>query len=337
MSDDDRLDRALSRLHETDIEYATARIDGLSNHGPMAAESLIALGGGERVERFVEAYARRLRPLPDGTRAMVDDYRARLSDRPLSTIVPALLDELLPAAVSAAAHGWLRTAHALRALRARDNDVRRRELAFGLSSWKSSFQRVPGVPGRRAQKGLDVVAALARVPFLAASLRTDDGLIVDRVRAAETLDGFAEAIEAVDLDAMPIDDAIGALAAAGARLFVATPDERFVYLHTITASSALRMLDGVVDEGARRRALAGVFHAVAALHATHGDPLVSHAAISGAFPIEAPPSADAIRARALQSDDDHDLKLADAVLREDARSHRPELLMAGAIRLKIRS
>lgn len=38
------LDDALTRLHATDLEYRSGGSDGLSNHGPMAAETLEALG-----------------------------------------------------------------------------------------------------------------------------------------------------------------------------------------------------------------------------------------------------------------------------------------------------
>ena len=56
------LDRSLDALHETDPEYE----NGLSNHGPMAAEALEALGHTERIEPFVDGYIDRLVPLEAG-------------------------------------------------------------------------------------------------------------------------------------------------------------------------------------------------------------------------------------------------------------------------------
>ena len=35
-------DRCLDRLHATDLEFASGSLDGLSNHGPMAAEGSAA-------------------------------------------------------------------------------------------------------------------------------------------------------------------------------------------------------------------------------------------------------------------------------------------------------
>ncbi len=57
---DDLLDAALTRLHTTDPEFG----GGLSNHGPMAAEALEALGAPQQIPTFVDRYASRLSPMP---------------------------------------------------------------------------------------------------------------------------------------------------------------------------------------------------------------------------------------------------------------------------------
>jgi hypothetical protein len=340
----DTLDEALGRLHLTDVEYASGGVDGLSNHGPMAAESLIKLGGEARVPSFVEQYSRRLRPLPalDGhppvlgdpstTAAWIARYERTLSVADPRDALRATLDELLPVAVSGAAHGLLRTAHAVRAWLARDVPVRRREVAFALASWAVRYQTIPGTPGATPTRGLDVVSALARVPLLPTDDRIDAGLIVDRVAQVAAVPGFAATVGAVDLDAQPIDVAITSLAAAAARLFVRTPDARFVYLHALTGTSSLRMLAPLLDAPAQRRALGAVFHAVAALHSTYGD---AAAIATLDAPIEPSTSLDreTLRARALASDDDHDVKMIAAALREHAIDPRPEFLAAASIRV----
>jgi hypothetical protein len=56
--DADALDAALVTLHGTDVEFA----GGLSNHGPMAAEALEAMGHADRIAPFVADYGRRLEP-----------------------------------------------------------------------------------------------------------------------------------------------------------------------------------------------------------------------------------------------------------------------------------
>jgi hypothetical protein len=58
--DDGALDLALERFARTGPEYG----GGLANHGPMAAEALVALGRPDAVARWVEGYASRLGPPP---------------------------------------------------------------------------------------------------------------------------------------------------------------------------------------------------------------------------------------------------------------------------------
>lgn len=122
------------------------------------------------------------------------------------------------------------------------------------------------------------------------------------------------------------------MTAAAARLFLATPSERFVYLHTLTATSALRLVEGAFDAAMTRRALGAVFHAVAALHATFGDARGTEA-LTSTMEHGPAPDVESMRARACASLDDHDVKLAAAALREYSFSRRPELLAAAAARL----
>jgi hypothetical protein len=338
-------DHALSRLHETDVEYKSGKTDGLSNHGPMVLDSLVALGMPARIEPFLTRYLPRLRPLPqrDGTlprlgdpqtaRAWIDHYEAKLSDGDWRRVVEDELPALLPGAAAAAAHGFLRTAHAIRALSREDTPVRRRELAFGLASWAARYQALPGVPGARAEAGLDVARALARVPLVPQAERHDVSLIVDRVEVVSRLAGFADAIESVDLDAMSFGDSVGTLASVGARLSLVTPSESFVFLHATTAPSALRFLHGVVSPDLERRALGAIFQTVAAFYAGYSDPSTNLGALTPeALPVSSATVA-TVRTLVGQSYDDHDIKFADAVLREWGNQERPGLLEAAVARL----
>jgi hypothetical protein len=338
MSDADAVDLALDRLHQTDVEYATPRSDGLANHGPMGVASLAEIGRFDHIAPFVEAYAKRLRPMPAAggevprlgdpstRRAWIAHYEQRLlAADEWRPVARAELRELLPGAVAGAAHGWLRTAHAIHMLTARDTETRRRELAHGLASWAARFQRLPGAPGARATKGLDVATAIGRIPIVPLSERIVASRILERVDAVNRLEGFAEAVDAVDLDALPLDAALSALVAACARLFLDAPDAQFEYLHTMTSTSAVRLVAGVLDDAMRRAVLGAVFHVVAALHATN--------APVGANVVAKPRGAatrDEILTAALGTLDDHDVKFAVAAVREDARTPQPEVLAAAA-------
>ncbi|TLQ41964.1 questin oxidase family protein [Streptomyces marianii] len=86
------LEEALERLHSTGPEFD----DWLTNHGPMAAESLVRHGEAARVHRWLDGYAARLEELPRA--------RERLTD----AAVPERLAELVRATVhfyAAQAHG----------------------------------------------------------------------------------------------------------------------------------------------------------------------------------------------------------------------------------------
>ena len=60
---DGTLHEAYERLHRTGPEFE----GWLTNHGPMAAESMIRRGQGRAVHRWLDGYVRRLEELPGGT------------------------------------------------------------------------------------------------------------------------------------------------------------------------------------------------------------------------------------------------------------------------------
>jgi hypothetical protein len=329
----DAVDAALARIHTTDLEYASGRTDGLASHAPMVVGSLDEAGRSDRIEPFLKAYLPRLRPMPplvDATirlgdpttrRAWVHHYEVQLlSATDWRVVTQDAVRELLPGAIAGAAHGWLRTAHAIYLLARRDTEARRRELAHGLASWAARFERLPGRPGVRPVLGLDPAGTLASVPVLAASKRRDAFLLFERTRAVADLPGFAAAVEAADLDALEVEEAIGALAAACARAFLASPESgRFAYLHTITATSALRLALPALDEESRRQTLGAVFQVVAALHATNAAERTSVAPVS-----VRPVTREAIAGWIGETLDDHDVKIIVAALREGT----PEVMAA---------
>ena len=128
--DDDALDLALERFAGTGPEYR----GGLANHGPMAAEALVALGRSDAVARWVEGYASRLGPplsagdpIPGagweavlGRRERVGDwasfFRRELAEAPWPQVLRLWVPRLAPGFVAAATHGAIRTGHAARAL-----------------------------------------------------------------------------------------------------------------------------------------------------------------------------------------------------------------------------
>ncbi len=339
--DDDALDSALRRLHATAPEFR----GGLSNHGPMAVEALDALGHPEQIATFLDRYALRLEarvdapPLsdwrsalgdPEATSAIAASLRVRAAASEVDAFVAETLDVLAPGVVAAAFHGPLRAAHAYRSLSRRNSAERREELIEGLAYWAARYQTLPGEPGCRAQAGLDAGTTLASLPLVAEADRLD-GLILDRFGPLQTLPGFVDAIERFDPHAQSPDATLDVVIAACARLYLGTQRarNRFVYLHGVTSTAAVRRLLPALSEAARTRLVAYHVQAIAAVHATHaedGDALSRGWATPAIDPAQ-------IAAAAAGSPDDHTIKLVEACLTEHARGGPPELLVAAAERV----
>ena len=342
------LDAGLARLHDTDLEYAARGTDGLSNHGPMAAEALETMAYADRIEPFLDHYVKRLRPFSaapafdwaDGVDrrgdheqgpAWVATVHARIDERGPAAVVAELVPELLPGAMAAAVHGPLRAAHAWRAWRRSDTAVRARELAFGLGYWASRYQELPGVPGREAVSGRRPFEALASVRVVPESERSGDGLILDQVRVLDHDPSFAAAVDAFDPRADEPSVLLSELTSAAARLYMTGPQGRFMYIHALTGTSAVRLLTDGVPALLHAAAAGYAFQAVAALYAINGTD-TSWAELDPGTPEQGP---DELARRAASSRDDHTIKFVEACLREYAVSPRPEYLTAASHRLGV--
>ena len=334
------LDEVLERFQRGGLEYG----GGLSNHGPMAAEALVALGHPALLTGLVDLYAPRLppfepgAPLADRAAALGEPARAgdwvatweqELAGRDWQAVVAEALPALAPGLFAGAGHGWLRTAHAVRALGRGVTAVRLRELAFGLGYWSSAYHPLPGEPGARpARPAVEVLRALAP----AAGAACGGGSFDERVHVLDDDPGFALAMASADLGAGDPLAAVGALCREGARLYLCHPEQRIAYAHAVTVPSALRLVAPQLGAEAVC-ALAGyAFQSAAALH------VISRRADVGpdtvprcSAEVEAlAPDPEEIRYRAACSLHEHAIKLAEACLREDALAPDPWLRRAAA-------
>ena len=342
---DDALDRALSQLAATDFEYATESFEGLTNHGPMAAEALAALGHADRIDSFLQGYSPQLRtmpaavaaprrPVPLGEPDRVLDWLAHY-DRELTgtqdwaAVLREALPALVPGLAAAAFHGLLRTAHAVRALETLDSPVRRHELAQGLAYWASQHHLLPGTP--EAQPTTAAVRALDTVALVPADERITDGLIVERFAVLEHRAAFLAAVEGIALPEQ-LPALLSKLVARAARLImVAAPGPAFVYLHTLTGTAGLRRLLPYLEPDRQRAAAGHLAQALMAVHATHGEP--DSLARADALEGHSAPSPKQLAERASRSRDEHTVKLVEAALSEYAQTPAPELLWVAADRL----
>src|SRR5262245_16015328 len=179
------LDEALERLRGSGSEVAGG---AAPNHGPMAAEALVALGRHDIVLAWADRYRRKLDAMPppsspvtarDWTQALgatdrfgdwVAFFRAQLAEAPWRVVFEEWIPRLLPATPSAGAHGLIRTAHALRALADAETALRVEELGVALAYWAAYYRKLPGTP--HLAGALDLGDALRRIPlFLSGQAR----------------------------------------------------------------------------------------------------------------------------------------------------------------------
>ena len=332
------LDLALLRLQRTAPEYGP----GLASHGPMVCEALTTLGHEALVPAWLERGLPRLPPLAPG-RALaaaerasalgdasrsadwIATYEAELAERPWREVLAAALGALAPGLFASAGHGWLRTAHAVRALGTAESAPRVRELAFGLGLWAARHRTLPGRPEAAPSGAPPELAALEPLP---AGARRP-GLFVDAARPLAAHAAFARWVDGIDLGAAPPETLLSAFCREAARLYLAHPRARVAYAHVVTLPSALRLLSPALAAAQRRELLGRALQAAAALHAvSHGPAAIDAAERAAAERLAAEPAE--IRYRAACSLDDHAVKLAEACLREDAAAPDPVLRLAAA-------
>ena len=151
------LDEALEILAPFGIELK----NGNSNHGPMVAEALCAMGRPDAVAPWIARYRQRMLPRPEArARIRREDWPGALGDRgrfadwsaffaeemqeaPWREALDRWVERLAPGFCAAATHGVIRVGHAVRSLTAEETPHRLRELADALASWAATYQELP--------------------------------------------------------------------------------------------------------------------------------------------------------------------------------------------------
>ncbi len=178
---------ALERLQGVGFEFGRSFV----NHAPMAAEALAHMGYGDVVPAWVEGNLRSRRyhevpaprwPLRAGNAeewdAALGDFSRvadwsqmfarELAERPWRDVLATWWPRLLPGMSGMLTHGVIRTAHAVRAIDAADDDLRRGELSNGLAYLASRYSR--SGPRAAAEAGDDTRAsAIGALEELAAA------------------------------------------------------------------------------------------------------------------------------------------------------------------------
>ncbi len=325
------------------MEQALEMMSGLApltNHGPMAAEALVALGRAESVAPWVEGYRKRFTAsypegrgrltrenwrgaLGDGSRVAdwTDFFGRELKEAAWAEVVGRWSAVLAPGLAAAAAHGLIRTGHAARSLSAKETDLRRRELAEGMGYWAAYYQPLPEARNATAGK-LKPAQAINHVPLLPPEKRLH-GSIMNGLRSLDNFTPFAAAADLIETTG----DAgrfLSELTETFADAYVKNVNRRnhLILIHAVTAAAALRSLLPFLPADTARRALRYGWQVAAALYS-----------ISGPGATDRVPEAkevgrDELIDRAVASQDEHAIKFTEACLREFALNPRPVYLQA---------
>ncbi|MBI2169896.1 MAG: DUF4243 domain-containing protein [Actinobacteria bacterium] len=318
------LDEALEILAGTGPEYPPF---GFSNHGPMAAEALVALGRDDAVLPWVEGYRDRLAegPAPGaqlgdewvealGNQSRLPDWVATfsvaLAEAPWTNVVGQWAPRLLPGVAADAFHGVIRTAHAIRALEGHVNELRTAELAQGLAVWATGFQALPGRPAAGSVP-LGPADALAEVRVLTDEERGQPVSIVEGLGAVGRVADFEPVIRlpgAPENPAAYLTDLVDLFVRVARRQMV-DPLSTIVFVHTVTGPSAVAVLLPHLDGTGATAATQYAWQATAGLYAAYADPTRT---------VDNPPvtlARDDLVDRAVATGDEHAIKFTETCLR----------------------
>lgn len=313
---------ACAQLIERAAAYGPLYADGLSNHLPMALIALDRMGASPaRLDAFFTRYAPQLtrRAPADGPldprsswgmernfEGVLAYFRALLAAEGKERVLQTWLPLLMPGVATGAFHPMIRLAYAIDA-------YEESEMAFGLASWVTEHRSLDGL-GAPTRRTLDeIVEPLSRE---VAQHGPHAGLIVDRMVEVAQLPAVRAA--ATQPEHLQFAD----VANFAIRMYAARED--FTVLHMVTGCHAFRLLIAYLDDvpDATRHLWHAVLLAYLSTGLTPQRSNAAHAAANLDWP--------RCLARAVQSDNEHVIKLAYTAWREAAVTHDPLYLYAAS-------
>jgi hypothetical protein len=306
--------------------------NGLTNHAPMAAEALCALSRPASVPAWIERYHSGLAPRPpaigrirradwasalgrvERTSDWENFFAVELDEAPWRDVVRRWTGTLAPAHCASAAHGVIRTGHAVRALLDRESPARLRELACGLGYWAANFQKLPRAAGGDGPR-LSATLAIEAVPIVPPEDRRFTGTIVSSLEALDGFAAFAPVIDRLDVS-RALDEVLSDLTETFAHVYLANARDvlgSIVFLHAVTGAAAVRTLLPLLDPTDARDLVRFAWQTGAGLYAAFGS------RPTAPFDTESPLLSEPVLVdRAIANGDEHAIKFAEACLREHA-------------------
>ena len=331
------IDEALEVLEGAGPEYAA----GMANHGPMAAEALYVLGRGEAAPDWARGYRKRLQEAPAASGsidraewreslgknsdvgAWVAFFDRELSEASWRDVVAEWVPALAPGLITAALHGVIRVAHAVRSLESGETPLKLQELGQGFGYWAARYQELQAAP---VSDGLmSPSAAVLALETLPEDRRITGGSITAGLMSLQGDASFPDTANLVDADA-DASEFISELTSTFAGVYLANSHSFLTvitFVHSVTGPSALRLLLPHVPKEEAPGVLRHGWHAAAGLYSAFatGGPME---AAAGEIDRE-----DLID-RSIATKDEHAIKFTEACLRENAIRPDPVYLAAAA-------
>ncbi|HET7546657.1 MAG TPA: questin oxidase family protein [Usitatibacter sp.] len=296
--------------------YSAFYDDFFATHYPMALVSLDAMGADDAaLDRFGARYLPRLEPMaaavvviapgdeaahlgsPRAFPEWVAYFDAAIADRGIESVLARWIDRLLPACGAAAFHGAIRTAYALESGSAP-------ELAHALAYWAAVYEPLPQLAAPSGRLSCEQVLAAIAGDGAFAGKRPPGRSIIQRARAAARMPNLS--MHAASTDAQRLD--LDSIARAMLGAYAASGD--FTLLHCVTGTHAFRLL--MPYAGDVRAAVRDLWASLLATYVGSGAPFPGGWGLAGSDSLDWP----AIHARALDREDEHDIKLAYTCWRE---------------------
>jgi hypothetical protein len=319
---------------ETIAPYGTELKNGNSNHAPMVAEALCAMGRPDAVTPWIARYRERMLPRPPvANRILRGDWRGALGQRgrftewaeffceelqeaPWSQVLDLWADRLAPGFCAAATHGVIRVGHAVRSLATSETPPRLREFADALASWAATYQELPASAhiANGTMTPREAITKVAVVPH-------DDRLYAGNITASlAMLDNFRDFVPVIGLIDIAGDIAplLSELTEVFARVYLANAHSiltAIVFIHGVTSHAALGNIAPQVSQTTTRAALRYAWQSGCALYACFGGGTAMAENIEPADEDE-----DQLVDRALANGDEHVIKFTEACLRRHALS-----------------
>ena len=325
------LDEALEAI----AGYGITLNNGNSNHAPMVAEALCALGRPEAVMPWIAAYRQRLLPRsppaePIGAetwcRALgcrdrfadwAEFFAEELGQWSWREVLDRWMGRLAPGFCAAATHGVIRVGHAVRGLADAENPWRRGELGDALASWAATYRELP-CSDLTAIRPMPPREAIAKIPIMPPQRRNSGNITA----SLAMLDDFPELAPVVGLLEISgdLDALLAELTDVFARIYLTNVHDArtsIVFVHGVTSVTALGGIIPYISKATAIAALRYGWQAACALYACFGtNPLAEHIE-------QSTEDTAALVDRAVANGDEHIIKFTEACLRRNTLAPSP--------------